>query len=351
MTGLPGALMRAEIREQPEALLRLLEHRGEIAAVAAELVRRAPRLVRFVGHGSSDNAASYGVYAFGLLPGWTAVRDSISLCVYYDAELDFSDSVVIALSQSGRTPDVVEYVARARRRGAFTVAVTNDQAADLAVAADACIPLRAGPELSVAATKTYVNQLAVLALLAGAVAGRGEEIGESIDAVSSGMADAFEDLERQASTLAARFAYVGRMFVIGRGPEYATAREIALKLKETCRIAAEALTATDLTHGPVTAVDPLFPVWVIASRDASLPAVIAAARSAKAAGAAVVASGDAAREIESPAFSLPAPAAALALLSPLLSVVPGQLFAWALACAKSLDPDRPTHLHKITLAP
>src|SRR6185503_19080520 len=119
---------------------------------------------RLVGHGTSDNAASYGIYAFGLLPGWTALRDSISLAVYYGADVDVSDSVVIALSQSGRTPDVVAYVERARTRGALTVALTNEPDSDLDRAAEIVLSLAAGPERAVAATKTYVNELAGLAL-------------------------------------------------------------------------------------------------------------------------------------------------------------------------------------------
>jgi glucosamine--fructose-6-phosphate aminotransferase (isomerizing) len=150
--------------------------------------------------------------------------------------------------------------------------------------------------------------------------------------------------------MALPFAYTGRMFVIGRGVEFATAREIALKLLETCRIAAEPLTATDLAHGPVAAVDPLFPVWTIASRDAALPAVVEAAARVREAGGTIVASGSAAAEIANAAYSLPTPEPPEPLLSPLLSVVPGQLFAWGLARSKGLDPDRPRGLSKITLA-
>jgi glucosamine--fructose-6-phosphate aminotransferase (isomerizing) len=138
--------------------------------------------------------------------------------------------------------------------------------------------------------------------------------------------------------------------VIGRGAEFATAREIALKLLETCRIAAEPLTATGLAHGPVAALDPLFPVWAIASRDAALPAVVEAAARARAAGATLVASGSATTAITAPDYVLPVPAPRSPLLSPLLSVVPGQLFACALARAKGLDPDQPRGLTKVTLA-
>src|SRR5205085_1282791 len=163
---------------------------AEFADVARALVERRPAVVRLVGHGSSDNAASYGVYAFGLLPGWTALRDSISLTTYYEAELDFADSAVLALSQSGRTPDVVEYVERARSRGALTVALTNDSGSELGRAADAVLPLRAGPEQAVAATKTYLTELAALALLAAGVAGRGGEAVEGLGRVADLFAEA-----------------------------------------------------------------------------------------------------------------------------------------------------------------
>jgi glutamine---fructose-6-phosphate transaminase (isomerizing) len=140
------------------------------------------------------------------------------------------------------------------------------------------------------------------------------------------------------------------MYAIGRGIEFATAREVALKLTETCRVAAEPLTATDLAHGPVAALDSLFPVWTIASRDESLPAVVDAAARVREVGATVVASGNAAREIEGAAYTLAVPAAPNPVLAPLLSVVPGQLFSAALAQAKGLDPDKPVGLSKVTRA-
>ena len=346
----PGELFLAEIREQPEALVRLLEHEQEFEAVARAFEDRRPTVVRLVGHGTSDAAAAYGVYAFGLLSGWTAIRDSISLTVYYDAPIDLSGSVVVALSQSGQTPDVVEYVARTRERGALTVAVTNEVDSALGRTAELTLPLAAGPERAVAASKTYVTQLAALALLAGGAAGRGAEIADGIRHVARLMGEAVGPLERAVPAVAITFAYVGRMYVIGRGIEFATAREVALKLTETCRVAAEPLTATDLAHGPVAALDALFPVWTIASRDESLPAVLDAAARVCEAGATVVASGNAAGEIEGAAFALPVPEAPNPILAPLLSVVPGQLFAAALAHAKGLDADRPVGLSKVTRA-
>src|SRR5829696_9430424 len=137
----PGALLLGEIREQPAALERLLEHSDQYARVAALARERGLELVRMVGHGSSDNAASYGVYAFGLLPRWTALRDSITLTVHFGSGPDLSGSTVVALSQSGQTPDVVEYVERARAAGAFTIAVTNDPGSELGALAETTLPL------------------------------------------------------------------------------------------------------------------------------------------------------------------------------------------------------------------
>jgi len=345
-----GAQFLAEIREQPAALRRLLEREADIVRAAEAIRARGNRLVRMVGHGSSDNAASYGVYAFGLLPGLTAIRDSISLTVLYRTRLDMTGETAIGLSQSGRTPDVVDYLARARENGALTIALTNDAGSALAQDVDALVPLCAGDEQAVAATKTYLTTVAALALVAGHVAGEGERVATGVRNVADALEEAIPELERAASALAVPFTFTGRMFVIGRGVEFATAREIALKLLETCYVAAEPLTATDLAHGPVAALDPLFPVWAIASSDETLPAVQEAADRIRAMGATLVASGTAAASIANAAFTLPVPEPDPRLLSPLLSVVPGQLFAWALARAKGLDPDHPRGLSKITLA-
>jgi glucosamine--fructose-6-phosphate aminotransferase (isomerizing) len=345
-----GETFLAEIREQPQALLRLIEQASVYEEAAHAAVERGPHIVRLVGHGSSDNAASYGVYAFGIASGWTALRDSISLSVYYGAKLELGRSIVVALSQSGRTPDVVAYVQRARDEGALTIGITNEPKSELADAADVTLPLVAGPERAVAASKTYVNELAALVLLASAVAGKTGEIVDQLGAAAESMAEALPRFEDAVASVAGAFAYVGRMYVTGRGIEFATAREIALKLTETCRIAAEPLTSTDLAHGPVAALDPLFPVWTIASNDEALPTIVEAARRAREAGAMIVASGNAHSEIEGAAYRLPVPAAPSPLLAPLLSVVPGQLFACALALAKGLDSDHPTGLSKVTLA-
>jgi glucosamine--fructose-6-phosphate aminotransferase (isomerizing) len=349
-SGAGGADFLAEIRAQPQALRGLLEHERAYGRVAAAARDRGATTVRMVGHGSSDNATSYGVYAFGLLPRWTALRDSITLTAYYHARLDMAGSTVIGLSQSGRTPDVIDYVARARKAGAYTVALTNDVGSDLAGEAEEVLPLAAGPERAIAATKTYLNQVAALGLFAAYAAGEGRQFATDIRTTAALLEEAIPTLETQVRTMALPFASIGRMFVIGRGTEFATAREIALKLLETCRVAAEPLTATALAHGPVAALDPLFPVWTIASGDETLPAVVEAAERVRRAGATLVASGDAAETLADAAYYLPVPKPPSPLLSPLLSVVPGQLFASALARAKGLDPDHPAGLTKVTLA-
>src|SRR5262245_49887873 len=206
-----GEHFRREIHEQPAALRALVAARDQLDEAGRAIAER-PRLIRLVAHGSSDNAASFGVYAFGLLAGRTALRDSISLSVYYGAELDFSDSIVLALSQSGRTPDVVSYVERAR--GALTIALTNDPASPLAAAADLVVPLHAGDELAVAATKSYTNELAALALLAGHAAGRQDELADALLETADLAERALPRLDGAVQPLAMTLAYVGRMAVI-----------------------------------------------------------------------------------------------------------------------------------------
>ena len=226
--------------------------------------------------------------------------------------------------------------------------MTNDPVSELADAAEITVALHAGPERAVAATKTYVNQLAPSRCLPHPPAAA-SAISDALRRTAGLLAETVEASTRPAEEAApgARLR-PGRLFAIGRGVEFATAREIALKLTETCRIAAEPLTTTDLSHGPVAALDALFPVWAVATRDPCLP-VSEAARRARASGAALIAS-DAADEVEGAALSLPVPPSPVAVLSPLLSIVPGQLVAGALAVARGLDPDRPVGLEKVTLA-
>ena len=346
-----GELFLSEIREQPDALERVADNLANLDDAAAQFRERGIRLIRMAAHGSSDNAASYGVYAFALLAGLTAFRDSISLTVYFGAEIDLGDSCLLGLSQSGKTQDVVDFVEHGSRRGAFTLAITNDLDSPLAAAAYLAVPLLAGEERAVAATKTYCAEVATLGLLAAHIAGSGERYADGLRDAASRLRAWIPDLEERLAPLAAELAGVERMLVVGRGPAYATAREIALKLLETCRMAAVSLTATDLAHGPVAALDEMFPVWALADGDASLPTVVEAVARSRAAGARTIVSGPAAASVPGATIVIPAPAAPLPLLEPILTVVPGQLFAAALARAKGLDPDSPAGLAKVTLVP
>ena len=295
-----------------------------------------------VGHGSSDNAASYGVYAFGLLPRWTAVRDSITLTVHYDTPIDLSGSMVIGLSQSGQTPDVVEYLTRARKAGAFTVAITNDAASDLANAAEATIALGAGPELAVAATKTYVNTLGALALLAGHIAGPGAEIEAGI----RNAAAAPVGVRCRASSAATR-ALAAPVRVHGphvRDRARHGVRDRAGDRAEAARDLPDRGRAADRDRPRARAGR--------RARSRSSPSGRSPRRTGRwppsrkpprASTRWVRRSSRAApprRRSGSP-YRLPVPADQPALLSPLLSVVPGQLFALALSRARGLDPDAP----------
>lgn len=347
-----GAAYRREIFEQPEALAALARRGGEFDALAEQLRGPRSRLVRLAGHGSSDNAASYGTYAFGLIAGLPAFRDSISLAVYYETAFDLSDSLVIALSQSGRTPDVVSYLAHAASRGATTVAITADPDSPLASIADACVLLGTGQEEAVAATKTYSAELATLALLAAHLAGVGERYAAALAGGAPALAAWLAAPPAGLEPLAAALLETERMMILARGPGFATARETALKLLETCRLAATPLTTTDFAHGPVAALDPDFPTWIIAAADATLPAARTAAERARAAGSRVIVSGTGASALaEQAAVLLPAPASSEPLIGPILSIAASQLVALALARARGLDPDAPAGISKVTLAP
>ena len=279
------------------------------------------------------------------------MRDSISLTVYYGAELDMAGSTVLALSQSGRTPDVVDYVERARRARRVhgrdherpRVGARERGRGRAAARGRAGAGGRGDEDVHEPGRRARAARRARGRVRASASRRRCARSRRRWRAL-------IPELRERITSVAVSFAFAGRMFVIGRGAEYATAREIALKLLETCRVAAEPLTATDLAHGPVAALDPLFPVWAIASDDETLPAVLEAAERARAAGATLIASGSAAEAVHGAAFTLPVPKPPSPLLSPLLSVVAGQLFAWALARTKGLDPDEPRGLSKVTLA-
>jgi glucosamine--fructose-6-phosphate aminotransferase (isomerizing) len=343
-------LLLDEIREQPAAWRRLAGDDGAIAELAAELAAPAPSLVRLAAHGTSDHAAAYATYALRLLCGWTAVRDSMSIALHSGADAARPGELALGLSQSGETPDVVAWLRAARDAGATTVAVTNADRSSLSDAADRVLAIGAGEERSIAATKTYTCTLAALALLGAHAAGRGATMAAGLRAAADAADAALPRLEAAILPVADAWAGAQRMYAIARGIEVATAAEVALKLTEVAYVGARSLTATSMAHGPVAALDATFPVWAVASTDATLDAVVEAVNRARSAGAPVLVTGPAAESVPGATFTVPTPAGDEPLLAPLLSVLPGQLFARALALAKGLDPGAPRHLRKVTSA-
>lgn len=334
-----------EIREQPDVLARLLREGGEAAGRVAERVRVfAPRAAFIAARGTSDNAARYAQYLYGARNGLAVGLTTPSLFTLYARPPRLADTLVLGISQSGQSPDIVAVLAEARRQGALTLALTNDPASPLATAAELLLPLHAGAERAVAATKTYTTQLLALAMLSVA-----------LDADADAVAALGRVPEAVARTLAlnARLAdevadpRPRRFVVIGRGFNYATAFEIALKLKETSYVVAEPFSSADFLHGPTALLEPGFPVVLVAPsgrvyrdvadlmgllREREARVVAITDRPAAFAGASILPLADDVPE----------------WLSPLVAVVPGQLLALAHAQARGFNPDQPRGLSKVT---
>jgi glucosamine--fructose-6-phosphate aminotransferase (isomerizing) len=338
--------MRAEIEEQPAAVAATLDALLPLAPDIERLGAGA-RHVLFIARGSSDNAAVYGQYLCSVRAGRLATLASPSVATAYRAQVDLEGVLAVAVSQSGRTDEIVATQDWARACGARTIAITNGDGSPLAERADLALVTRAGEELAVPATKTYTTQLAALAVLGLALGGdrvmleRLREVPGAIER-ALGAADA-------AEALAERLTYVERLAVSARGYAYAIARELALKLQEACYVTALGLSYADLEHGPIAVVDAATPALLLAAgQDAAmLGAMTALARRCRAEGAHVYGIGGdeafaAACDAALPDPGLPAE------LAPLTLVVPGQLLTEALARAKGIDPDAPRALRKVT---
>jgi glucosamine--fructose-6-phosphate aminotransferase (isomerizing) len=336
-----------EIREQPEALTRLLkEGRARAAEIAARIRERAPRFVVIAARGSSDNAARYAQYLFGAHNRLPVSLATPSLFTAYEAGPSLAGALVLGVSQSGRSPDIVSVLEAGRRDGSLTVAITNDPASPLAQAADHVLPLFAGPERAVAATKTYTASLAALALLSAALERDEDRLGEL--ARAPGQVSAAIEANGALDERVQRYRYAEHFVVVGRGFNYSTAFEVALKLKETSYLVAEPYSPADLLHGPVAMIDRGFPALVIAPSGRVLADLTAFVGTLEQRHAEVVAISDDASVLSRARVGLRLPSAVPEWLSPLVCVVPGQLFAVALARARGLDPDQPRGLTKIT---
>jgi glucosamine--fructose-6-phosphate aminotransferase (isomerizing) len=330
------SLVRREIGEQPAVVARLLEaESGAIAAAAEEIRARRPRYVVIAARGSSDNAARYAQHLFGRFCRLPVALATPSLHTLYHAPPRYDDALVIGISQSGASPDIVSVVAEAE--GAVTVAVTNDAGSDLAGAARHVVRLHAGDEASVAATKTYTGSLAALAALVAAVAGDQAQRDE-LAAVPDALA---RQLERPVEAPPWR-----RLAVLGRGANYGTAFEAALKLKELGGALAEPYSPADFMHGPIAVIEPGYPVLGFAVAGPALAGDVEALDAVRARGGVptIVTDADVAAPGEAVLPLEPVPE----WLSPLVAVVPAQRLAVAAAEAAGVDADRPFGLEKVT---
>jgi glucosamine--fructose-6-phosphate aminotransferase (isomerizing) len=339
--------MAGEIREIPARIAELITGgHGEIVATAAAVAKAGPSWATIVGRGTSDHAATYGRYLFETLLGMPTGLAAPSVTSVYHASLDWRGGLLVAVSQSGESPDVVSVVEAARTAGAVTIAVTNATASPLAAAAEWVIDCRSGAERSVAATKTYVAELVVLAALVERI-----RPDEGLRRALSGLPAALDrTLERTNGWLAStaiveEFAAADRALIVSRGYNLATALEIALKLKETCGLFADGYSTADLQHGPVALAATDVPVLAIRPPDdmgARVDDVVARLASSGGASwsiAAGPASGSRALGLD---LDLPD------TLSPAALVIPGQLLAELVARRRGLDPDAPRGLSKIT---
>jgi glucosamine--fructose-6-phosphate aminotransferase (isomerizing) len=301
---------------------------------------RQPGFVITVARGSSDHAATYLKYAVELAAGIPVASVGPSIASIYRRPLKVAGAACIGISQSGQSPDIVEMMRSMDDSGALTIAITNDSDSPMARSGTFCLPLHAGPERSVAATKTFVNSvLAGLALLA-----EWQQDGDLREAVGRLPENFAEALSLDWAPLEARLVRAQSAYVVGRGPAFAIASECALKLKETCGVHAEAYSAAEVLHGPSAIVKAEFPVLALAVEDAAHAAVAATAAQFKAQGADVFLTG---MEVTGMA-NLPAIRGLHPLVAPLVLVVSFYACVESLARRRGLDPDAPPHLRKIT---
>ena len=333
--------MRHEIEEIPEAVARLLDRSGEALNEAGRGIReRDPHFIVTVARGSSDHAATFMKYAVELTAGLAVASVGPSIASIYGTKLKLEGSACLAISQSGKSPDIVALTETARAGGALTIALTNTASSPLARASDYAIDILAGPERSVAATKTFVNSaVAGLALMAHCT--NDSTLLEALARLPEHFARA---IDCDWMPLAGSLPQGQSLFVLGRGPSLAMANEAALKFKEVCRVHAEAYSAAEVIHGPMALVGPGFPVLALAARDASEPSIAEASDSLAGKGASVFVTSDRAGK----ARRLPFAATGHPLTDPLVLIVSFYAFVEAFARHRGLDPDVPPHLNKVT---
>lgn len=337
-----GHRMRREIAEQPQRWQELLDGEGRRLLDTRTRIRsHRPRLVLFVARGTSDNAALYGSYLVQTSLGIPAASASPSVVSLYGAAPDLREVLVVAVSQSGGSPDLVGFVEMARHQGASTLTVTNDTQSPLALASDEVVDIRAGQESAVAATKSYTGELfALCALFAD------DEISRLLPTLPTLGETVLRKAADPIEELAARYRYADRIMTAARGYSSASAREAALKLVETCYVSAHGMSAADLLHGPVALLDQSVPLLGFASEGPEAAEMQDLATLAANRGVAVDVIGDGSVAGQ----TLPAvlPKGVAPAVRPILEILPAQLLAADVAAARGFDPDAPRGLSKVT---
>jgi glucosamine--fructose-6-phosphate aminotransferase (isomerizing) len=345
--------LRSEIFEQPEALRRLLGSQREVAAaIASAMHAREVRSVFVAARGTSDNAALYGKYLWGSMNRLPVALATPSLFSVYGTPPRLDGALVVGISQSGQSPDIVAVVSEGRAQGCLTLAITNDPGSPLAAAADLVLETMAGPERAVAATKTYTTQLLAIALLCASAremsSGGDHGLLAELERLPALVERALE-LEGVIERAVERFRYMERCVVLGRGFNYATAYEWALKLKEMTYVVAEPYSSADFRHGPVAMVSDGFPVLAVAPRDAVLPDLVALMRTlVEDHRAELLVLSDATEALAVARTPLELPTGVPPWLSPVVAIVPAQLFCYHLTRAKGYDTEAPRQLQKVT---
>lgn len=340
--------LHSEILEQPDSLERLLQSQRTTAERIADVVRtRNISYVFLTARGTSDNAGRYANYLLGSMNSLPLALATPSLFTYYLHPPRLRDALVIGISQSGQSPDIVSVVEEGKRQGCMTLALTNMPGSPLAAAADFVLDIQAGTERAVAATKTYTAELMAIAMLSTALNPDGVTW-DALAQVPRWVRQAIQHDQAMAEA-AQRYKYANRCVVLGRGYNYATAFEWALKLKELTYMEAEPYSPADFQHGPIAVVERGFPVMAMVAAGpvaASLTPLLRLLKEELHAELLVISNAPEALALSYPAFALPGeiPEA----LTPLVGIVPAQLMAYHLTQVKGYDPEAPRTIHKVT---
>lgn len=315
-----------------------------VTALARDLRRDPPPFVVTCARGSSDHAATYGKYLFETQLGRVTASASPSVGSVYAASQQLRGALYLVISQSGKSPDLLHNAEVARRSGARVVALVNVEDSPLAALADTVIPLHAGSERSVAATKSYLASLAALLQLAACWKGEAGLL-DALPRVPDALRAAWT---QDWSPLVDGLRHTRNLFVLGRGLGLGAAQEAALKFKETCGLHAEAYSSAEVKHGPMALVGPGFPVLVLAQNDETEAGTLALAREFQARGATTWTASRQGEPGSSPGQALPVADAPHPTVAPLLTVQSFYRAVEALARARGFDPDAPPHLNKVT---